>query len=142
MTDLPTALVAARQRSGLSQTQLAERLGVRSSTVSRREAGALQVLAPDLVRLAQALGVRFAVGQDGWELLEPEPPFTPNPDRDGDVGGRLGVPGLGLGAAGSGVLNERPDGRTLDLDREWLRHVDGLADVRGDSMQPVLYDGD
>ena len=54
---LPDLLVSARIAAGLSQRQLAERLGVAEEAVQRDEAGGYA--RPGLDRVAGALGVRL-----------------------------------------------------------------------------------
>jgi transcriptional regulator with XRE-family HTH domain len=56
-TDFPTALRAAREAAGLSQSQLARELGVESQTVSRWERGVAKPPLDTIVRLASALRV-------------------------------------------------------------------------------------
>ena len=51
------ALVRARREAGLTQTELAQRLGVHQSYVARIEGGGRRVDAIELIVLARALGV-------------------------------------------------------------------------------------
>lgn len=57
---MPAELRAEVARQGLTQQQLADRLGVRQWWVSKRLRGHVQVSADELVRLAEALGVEPA----------------------------------------------------------------------------------
>jgi transcriptional regulator with XRE-family HTH domain len=56
-------LVAQRQAAGLSQTQVAARMGTSQSAVARLEAGATDVRASTLERYAAAVG-----GEISWRL--------------------------------------------------------------------------
>jgi transcriptional regulator with XRE-family HTH domain len=56
-------LVAKRQAAGLSQTQVAARMGTSQSAVARLEAGATDVRASTLERYAAAVG-----GEISWRL--------------------------------------------------------------------------
>jgi ribosome-binding protein aMBF1 (putative translation factor) len=56
-------LVAQRQAAGLSQTEVAARMGTSQSAVARLEAGATDVRASTLERYAAAVG-----GEIHWEL--------------------------------------------------------------------------
>ncbi len=59
LEDLPTALVRARIAQGLSQRELADRLGVRAQQVQQDEAaGYARATLDRLSRIADALGVR------------------------------------------------------------------------------------
>lgn len=49
-------LKAARLAAGLTQAQLAERLGIPQSSIARYEAGAREPLASTLKSMAEALG--------------------------------------------------------------------------------------
>ena len=56
-------LVAQRQTAGLSQTQVAARMGTSQSAVARLESGAVDVRASTLERYAAAVG-----GEISWKL--------------------------------------------------------------------------
>ncbi len=58
---LRAAIVEARREAGLSQGELAARLGVHQSKLARIEGGERRVDAVELVVLARALGVPAAV---------------------------------------------------------------------------------
>lgn len=51
----PQLVTLARQARGLTQAQLADRVGVRQESISKIEAGLIVVSEPDLARIAQAL---------------------------------------------------------------------------------------
>ncbi len=57
------ALVAQRQAAGLSQTEVAARMGTSQSAVARLESGAADVRASTLERYAAAVG-----GEINWKL--------------------------------------------------------------------------
>jgi hypothetical protein len=92
---LISALTTQRQAAGLSQTQVAARMGTSQSAVARLEAGGADVRASTLERYAAAIG-----SQISWRLADaapvqqlpsagPEPgPGRPSPP------GHLGSPGL------------------------------------------------
>ncbi len=56
---LPARLTAARRRSGLTQLELAERLGMSLSTIQRVEAGRTDPKLLLLVHWAAAVGLRL-----------------------------------------------------------------------------------
>jgi len=56
-------LAAQRQASGLSQTEVAARMGTSQSAVARLESGAVDVRASTLERYAAAVG-----GEISWKL--------------------------------------------------------------------------
>jgi transcriptional regulator with XRE-family HTH domain len=64
-------LVAQRQAAGLSQTEVAARMGTSQSAVARLESGATDVRATTLERYAAAIG-----GEITWRLNE-QPRFAP-----------------------------------------------------------------
>jgi transcriptional regulator with XRE-family HTH domain len=65
--ELVAQLVAARRRLGLSQTEVAARMGTSQSAVARLEAGGADARISTLARYAVALGQRLA-----WRLDEHE----------------------------------------------------------------------
>ena len=62
-------LAGERQAAGLSQTEIAARMGTSQSAVARLESGTADVRASTLERYAAAVG-----GQITWTLHRPEPP--------------------------------------------------------------------
>jgi DNA-binding transcriptional regulator YiaG len=62
---LVTELTAQRQAAGLSQTQVAARMGTSQSAVARLEAGEADVRASTLERYAAAIG-----SQISWQLQD------------------------------------------------------------------------
>ena len=79
-------LTAQRQAAGLSQTQVAARMGTSQSAVARLEAGGADVRASTLERYAAAIGTEIS-----WRLQDP-PPAAEQPAAWPDPG-----PGRGPG---------------------------------------------
>jgi ribosome-binding protein aMBF1 (putative translation factor) len=52
----------AREAKGLSQSQLAERMGTQQSVIARLEGGGITPTLPTLKRIADALGTKLTVG--------------------------------------------------------------------------------
>jgi transcriptional regulator with XRE-family HTH domain len=65
-------LAGQRQAAGLSQTEVAARMGTSQSAVARLESGAADVRASTLERYAAAVGGRIT-----WKLVRPEEPEEP-----------------------------------------------------------------
>jgi ribosome-binding protein aMBF1 (putative translation factor) len=63
--DFCYAVIAARLAAGLSQTELAARLGTSQATIARLEAGTYRPRVETLRKLAAALGVTFEVDSSG-----------------------------------------------------------------------------
>ncbi|HKF00270.1 MAG TPA: helix-turn-helix transcriptional regulator [Actinomycetes bacterium] len=66
-------LVAARRRLGLSQTEVAARMGTSQSAVARLEAGGADARVSTLARYADALGRRLAWRLDDHEEGRDDP---------------------------------------------------------------------
>lgn len=62
------ALIAARLRSGLTQVQIAERLGTTQSAVARLESGQTTPTVDTLCKLASVLGIRFEITASGLHV--------------------------------------------------------------------------
>jgi ribosome-binding protein aMBF1 (putative translation factor) len=62
--DLTRQLIAARAASGLSQAQVAERMGTRQSEVSRIESARQNISIAKLARYAQAVGAKLDIRLD------------------------------------------------------------------------------
>ncbi len=62
--ELSVRVKTAREAKGLSQSQLAERMGTQQSVVARLEAGGITPTLPTLKRVADALGTKLIVGFD------------------------------------------------------------------------------
>ena len=83
-------LTAHRQAAGLSQTQVAARMGTSQSAVARIEAGEGDMRASTLERYAAAVG-----SQISWRLLDSPPAGQVPPS--GPASGSSGAPGSGGG---------------------------------------------
>ncbi len=59
------ALIAARLRAGLTQAQVAERLGITRLAIARLESGTSTPTVETLRRLADALAIRFEIAAGG-----------------------------------------------------------------------------
>lgn len=142
MPDLATALRDGRARAGVSQTELARRLSVSRTTVLMREKGSVDLPASNLQDIARETGCVIMATPDGWQVLDAPPTIPANPDRDEPL--RLGprIPIAGQGGAGLGRLNEDVITEFWSPGGDWFRHLDALVRVVGDSMSPLLRDGD
>jgi ribosome-binding protein aMBF1 (putative translation factor) len=78
---LVSELTAQRQSAGLSQTEVAARMGTSQSAVARLEAGAVDVRASTLERYTAAIG-----GQITWRLQDPPPGRRQEDSDDGTAG--------------------------------------------------------
>jgi ribosome-binding protein aMBF1 (putative translation factor) len=65
--EIAAELVRARLRAGLSQAELAARMGTSQSTIARLESGQTLPSTKTLLRFAQATGSRFQVRLLAWE---------------------------------------------------------------------------
>jgi HTH-type transcriptional regulator/antitoxin HipB len=63
---LGQAVRAFREQAGLSQSELADRVGIRQSYLSELETGHVNEQLRRLVELYKALGVRIVVEQADW----------------------------------------------------------------------------
>jgi hypothetical protein len=94
-------LTTQRHAAGLSQTQVAARMGTSQSAVARLEAGEADVRASTLERYAAAIGSQISWRLEGAPPLEQLPPGGPERSPGPDPGpgqpswpGRFGSPGL------------------------------------------------
>jgi DNA-binding XRE family transcriptional regulator len=65
------ALVKARIENGLSQREMAQRLGVKQSALARWEAGRIMPTLDTLFRVAKALDLDFAITPDTPLVVTP-----------------------------------------------------------------------
>lgn len=65
------ALIGARVAAGLTQGQLAERLGTTQSAISRLESGSQTPTLDTLYRLAEVFGVNLTISPDGVISVTP-----------------------------------------------------------------------
>ena len=75
---LPALLKAFRKENGLTQTQVATRLGVTQQTLSALERNAQKMSAERLLHLLGILGVEMVL-----QRKEPSPHSPPTPERGG-----------------------------------------------------------
>lgn len=67
-------LAGCRREQGLTQVQLAERMGTSQRTVSQLESGKVDPKLSTLIHWGGALGVRFGLAEDGVSVeLRPAP---------------------------------------------------------------------
>lgn len=139
-SSLGTALADVRSRLGQSQNALAEQLGVRQATVSMRERGAVGLTITELERFVAKTGHALVLTPEGWDPVElPRPDLLPRiPDEWPEQMASV----LGGAAAGVGVLNDQLAEREVWALADWLERIDGLVRVKGNSMEPLLKDGD
>lgn len=121
----------AREDAGLSQSELARRVGVRQQTIASIESGAIKSTKA-IYRFAAEMGVQAS-------FLDPEIPAAPD-------GNRL-VPLLGYVGAGAEIfsIDDHEKGASI----EEIPAPPGVSSesvvalrVRGDSMLPVYKPGD
>jgi ribosome-binding protein aMBF1 (putative translation factor) len=62
--DLSVRVKEAREAKGLSQSQLADRMGTQQSVIARLEGGGITPTVPTLKRIADALGTKLVVDFD------------------------------------------------------------------------------
>ncbi len=145
MAALDQALVELRSRAGLSQRELADILGVERPVISQREHGTRRTPVEDLVKLAAATGLTFAVTPGGCEVLDPPDPFPENPDRSDVQPAELrgeGLPLIGRAGAGPPVVSVEEAREYWSLERRWLGRIDCALEIQGDSMSPPFAEGD
>ena len=128
------ALIGARLATGLTQKQLAERLGTKQSAIARLESGTMLPSVETLYRLSSELGVKIEIAPKGNRILAGQ-------DRE-----EVGLVPAGLEALGldpglrRGVLVEEVEGDVAQ-DGEVLGGVAGpdaaLVLAEGDVEHPV-----
>jgi HTH-type transcriptional regulator/antitoxin HipB len=74
-------LQAAREAAGLTQQQVAERMGTQKSAISRLENNAGDVRLSTLQRYAEAVGRRIIIDIAGWEEVEAKPAAVRKPRK-------------------------------------------------------------
>ena len=65
------ALIVARLEAGLTQRQMAERLGIKQPALARWEAGETLPTLTTLHRVAQVLGLEFTITPDAPLMVRP-----------------------------------------------------------------------
>jgi transcriptional regulator with XRE-family HTH domain len=73
---LRIALREKRDEAGLTQTELAEKAGVRQATISQIESGTTRIELDVLERIAAVLKVRRVIEKPGDLLVEGESPLA------------------------------------------------------------------
>jgi HTH-type transcriptional regulator / antitoxin HipB len=76
--ELSVQVREAREAKGLSQSQLAERMGTQQSVIARLEGGGITPTLPTLKRIADALGTKLTVG---FEEPQKQSPRAPSSNR-------------------------------------------------------------
>lgn len=146
MPTLAESLVAIRRELGFSQAEMAKRINRDRTTLARRETGALGVPIEDLEAFVGSTGRGLLLTPDGWSVVDPEPVVAPRPERDHplDQGKdqQFQIPLLGCASAGPGYWNDGQPAETISIAGRWLTKLDGAILVQGDSMEPLLRDGD
>lgn len=142
MLDLATALRKSRERIGVSKSELARRLGVANPTIVKRESGQIDLPGAAIQQVARETGCVIMATPDGWQVVDAPPSIPEHPDRDEPL--RVGprIPIAGQGGAGLGRLNEGVITEFWSPAGDWFRHLDALVRVVGESMSPLLRDGD
>jgi transcriptional regulator with XRE-family HTH domain len=73
--DVSEAIMRLRRLRGLTQEELAERIGTQQPAIARIERGASNTTLATLVKLADALGTTVRIDLDPVELLDQEPRY-------------------------------------------------------------------
>lgn len=154
----------ARKAAKMTQIELARRSGLNQSTISDLEVGKSQGTTY-IATLAAALGVSALWLETGKGTMSPDVSPQPQPDVLELLPGAMRVraveaddPSLTqilkvkikvqAGITGFQVEQEHHDGETQGVPTKWMQK-EGLirealvaTTVRGESMEPALYDGD
>jgi phage repressor protein C with HTH and peptisase S24 domain len=157
------AIQAARKRAGLTQTDLAERVGVQQGTVARWESGEIAAPMSRLRKIAEATGVALAEILDiAGQAAPPAPPATGLADpgraflpptntlpKDLPVLGSALAADLVIGENGESVAVERLELGLIDVIEYVRRPVAFIGNknsyalyVQGSSMEPRFESGD
>jgi transcriptional regulator with XRE-family HTH domain len=113
--ELIASLAAVRRRRGLSQAQLAERIGTERSNISRIESGAHNPTLDMILRIADALDVKFFAEDDLPPLMVAEDTSDVVYDVSG-ARGKAGEPdGADRGKDSSGIQRHEPDKYEYEL---------------------------
>ena len=134
MSELSARLRLRREELGLSQEQLAQRMGYRSkSSITKLEKGINDIPQSKLEELAAALETTpaYLLGLDTPCL--PPPGFEPLPKM-------VKVPLVGSIACGTPILAEQNIESYIGVPAAW--RADFALTCHGDSMSPTICDGD
>ena len=133
MSELSTRLRLRRKELGLSQEELAQRMGYRSkSSITKLEKGVNDLPQAKLEELAAALETTPAYLL-GLDAPCPPPGFEPLPAM-------VRVPLIGSIACGTPITAEQNVERYIGVPAAW--RADFALTCHGDSMEPKIKDGD
>ena len=139
MSELSTRLRLRREELGLSQEELAQRMGYRSkSSITKLEKGINDIPQSKVEELAAALQTTPAYLMGWEEQPEPKKPtippgFEPMPAMDV-------VPLVGRIACGTPITAEENIEQMVCVPSRW--HSTFTLTCKGDSMEPRIHDGD
>ena len=134
MSELSTRLRLRREELGLSQEELAQRMGYRSkASITKLEKGINDIPQSKVEELAAALQTTpaYLLGLD--TPCPPPPGFEPLPAM-------TRVPLVGSIACGSPITAEQNIESYIGVPAAW--HADFALTCHGDSMAPTICDGD
>lgn len=134
MSELSTRIRLRREALGISQEELAQRMGYRSkSSITKLEKGINDIPQSKLEELARALETTSAylLGLDA--PIAPPPGFEPLPAM-------VKVPLIGSIACGSPITAEQNIESYIGIPAAW--NADFALTCHGDSMAPTIRDGD
>mgnify|MGYP000816992536 CR=1 FL=1 len=133
-TDLSSRIRQRREQLGLSQEELAARMGYRSkSSITKLEKGINDLPRAKLEELAAALDTTPAWLMGLVDLPFPPPGFEPLPEM-------VRVPLVGSIACGTPILAEENIKEYIGVPAAW--RADFALECHGDSMAPRICDGD
>ena len=133
-TDLSSRIRQRREQLGLSQEELAARMGYRSkSSITKLEKGINDLPRAKLEELAAALDTTPAWLMGLVDLPFPPPGFEPLPEM-------VRVPLVGSIACGTPITTEQNIECYIGVPAAW--HADFALTCHGNSMAPTICDGD
>ena len=133
-TDLSGRIRQRREQLGLSQEELAARMGYRSkSSITKLEKGINDLPRAKLEELAAALSTTPAWLMGLVDLPSPPPGFEPLPEM-------VRVPLVGSIACGTPITAEQNIECYIGVPAAW--HADFALTCHGSSMAPTICDGD
>ena len=133
-TDLSSRIRQRREQLGLSQEELAARMGYRSkSSINKLEKGINDLPRAKLEELAAALDTTPAWLMGLVDLPFPPPGFEPLPEM-------VRVPLVGSIACGTPITAEQNIECYIGVPAAW--HADFALTCHGSSMAPTICDGD
>lgn len=133
-TDLSSRIRQRREQLGLSQEELAVRMGYRSkSSITKLEKGINDLPRAKLEELAAALDTTPAWLMGLVDLPFPPPGFEPLPEM-------VRVPLVGSIACGTPITAEQNIECYIGVPAAW--HADFALTCHGNSMAPTICDGD